>query len=319
METKRFPAHYTKRVVEIVQAMSLTGGKDLNLVGSMTLRNQLYAGDYDMNETVPVSSVAEAVEKFQKMISRLLQMKDVFIGDIKSGEIEDEPVRWTPKQCLKGSLLVNGVRLTLEDAFQSPTMTKVDVVGYTDQQRFQDFSCIYIFKQGSRVLNPIDLDANKGLREDIQEYEREGNYFKVLKRMYAFARLKKKRRLLEQMNPILNGDLGRIYSLLSDVSTLLYLLENEEVVPFEKIQHEIDGFRNRLGNISETDTLTSREKPILQKLSVIEGLPNNESGRDRLAAILLSLFDTFEGILNTKGREALSSIGLYPIPKEYLP
>lgn len=317
MESKRFPAHYTKRVVEIIQAMSLSG--KIKLLGSMTLRNQLYAGDFDMNEIVPVSSIDDAVERFQKMISRLLQMKDVFIGDIKAGEIDDEPVRWTPKQCLKGSVLVNGRRMTLEEAFQSPTMTKVDVVGYTDQQKFQDFSCIYTFKQGSRILNPIDLDPNKGLREDIQEYEREGNYFKVLKRMYAFARLKKQKKVLEKMNPILNGDLGRIYSLLSDISTILYLLENEEVVPFEKIQHEINGFRSRLGNISQEDTLTSREKPILQKLAVIEGLPNNETGRDKLAAILLSLFDTFERILNTKGREALASIGLYPIPKEYLP
>jgi hypothetical protein len=319
MEAKRFPKHYTKQVVEIVEVMSLTDGKDIKLVGSMTLRNQLYAGDYDMNELVPVSSVDDAVNKFQKMISRLLTMKDVFVGDIKAGEVNEEPVRWNPKQCLKGFLMIDDRRFTLQDAFSSPTLTKVDVVGYTDQQRFQDFSCIYTFKQGSKVLNPIDLDPNKGLREDIQAYENEGNYFKVMKRMYAFARLKKQKKVLETLTPILNGDLGRIYSLLSDVSTILYLLENEEVVPFDKIQHEINGFRSRLGNISETDTLLSKEKPILNKLTVIENLPNTETGRDRLASILLSLVDTFEGILSKQGKDALSSIGLYPIPKEYLP
>ena len=163
------------------------------------------------------------------------------------------------------------------------------------------------------------MNPNIGLREDIKELENEGNYFKVMKRIYAFARLQKQKKVLEQLTPILNGDLGRIYSLLSDISTILYLLENEQVVPFEKIQHEIDGFRSRLGNISQDKTLLSKEEPILNKLTLIEKLPNSEKGRDRLARILLSLVDTFEGILSKKGKEALASVGLYPIPKEYLP
>lgn len=319
MEAKRFPKHYSKRVVEIIQAMSLTRGKDIKLVGSMTLRNQLYAGDYDMNETVPVSSVDDAVDKFQKMISRILMMKDVFVGDIKSGEINNEPIRWNPKQCLKGFQMVNETRYTLEEAFQSPSITKVDVVGYTDQNRFQDFSCIYTFKQDGKVLNRVEMDPSIGLREDVQELSNEGNYFKIIKRIYALARMKKRTKVLEQLTPILNGDLGRIYSLLSDISTILYLLENEQVVPFEKIQHEIDGFRSRLGNISQDKTLLTKEEPILTKLALIDKLPNTETGRDKLAHILLSLVDTFEGILSKRGKEALSSVGLYPIPKEYLP
>lgn len=273
-----------------------------------------------MNETVPVDSINDAVERFQKMISRLLTMKDVFIGDIKAGGMGDEPVRWTPKQCLKGYVMVGDTeRFTLADAFQSPFLTKVDVVGYTDSHRFQDFSCIYTFKRDGKTLNPVPMDPNVGLKEDIKDLSNEGNYFKVMKRIYAYARLKKQKHVLEKLTPILNGDLGRIYSLLSDVSTILYLLENEQVIPFEKIQHEIDGFRSRLGNISKNETLLGKEDPILNKIGMIESLPNTETGRDRLASILLSLFDTFDGILSKKGKEALESVGLYPIPKQYLP
>jgi hypothetical protein len=57
----------------------------------------------------------------------------------------------------------------------------------------------------------------------------------------------------------------------------------------------------------------------LKKLGEIERLPNTETGRDRLASILLSMYDTFEGILSKKGKEALEQVGLYPIPKQYLP
>jgi hypothetical protein len=317
---KEFPNNYAEPVVKVIKAMSLTNGAKIQIVGSMAMRSQQYAGDYDMNEEVPVSSLADAVGRFQKMIGNLLTMKELFIGDIKAGGIsEEEPVRWTPKQVLKGSVDMNGKPYTLEDAFTSHYITKVDVIALNEEGRFADFSCIYTFTKDGKTLNSVPMNLKEGLRKDILEYSKEGNWFKVIKRIFSFEKAGKSMKLIRDMIPILNGDLGRIYSLQSDVATILYLLENEEVIPFEKIKHEIDGFRSRLGNIYQEKSLLRKEDTLLDKILRIPSLPNNEIGRDRLASILLSLFDTLEGILNTKGKDALSSIKLYPIPKEYLP
>ena len=84
---KDFPANYSKVVVEVVQALSLTNGKNVLIKGSAALRDQLYAADIDAYEEVPYSSVLP--EKFKAMIHRLQKMPLVYIGDIKLGEIPE--------------------------------------------------------------------------------------------------------------------------------------------------------------------------------------------------------------------------------------
>jgi len=48
--TKKYPADYSDDVLTVIRAMSFTKGKKVKLVGSYTLRNQIYAGDVDALE-----------------------------------------------------------------------------------------------------------------------------------------------------------------------------------------------------------------------------------------------------------------------------
>ena len=92
MDTKDYPENYSEDARRILSAMSF--GKGLMLLGSMSLRSMAFAGDYDGYEIVKMDTNPEKAlhilaKRFQEMVRHLLQMKDVYIGDIKTGSVID--------------------------------------------------------------------------------------------------------------------------------------------------------------------------------------------------------------------------------------
>jgi hypothetical protein len=92
LETKEFPDNYPSDAVALIEGMCFND--DIEVIGSMGLRSQLYAGDYDLNNTVRLNmSEAKALHKlrvgFQSIVKHLESLDDVFIGDIKAGEVEE--------------------------------------------------------------------------------------------------------------------------------------------------------------------------------------------------------------------------------------
>jgi len=358
--TKSYPENYPSDAVAILDAMSFSGGKDVTVLGSMSLRSQQYAGDYDAYEIVRRKGSKEKVlddlaAEFKQIIKKLRGMLNVFIGDIKAGiipewlvigenagvvngkitgfnatqskgkldelyrakvitegerkeaegllkdkmsaedfllarkQIKFHIVRWTVPEVLAGSkVLRDGRRFTLQEAFSSPAIVKLDTIGLVQNSKFTDFSIIYEFDCGGQTLQPSFEDIGKSLLEDIIAYKAEKNPFKVLKRKFALAKFENDDKAIKKLTPILNSDLGRLYSLLSDVGTLIKLLEEEHKVPMEKMRYEIDQFKSRmasiytlpdflktehtlLGHIASALKTTSRPQ-LLSHLQQIEGL-----------------------------------------------
>jgi len=308
---KNYPDGYPSDALEILRKMSFTDGRAINIVGSMALRSQLYAGDYDADEHVETYgdreiALKDLAKKFKKIIQDILDTPVTYIGDIKSGSIEEWKVigenynyeesrkkvkelhsdkiitdseyrealsilkprltklqllqarhalrfniiRWTPQEVLKGyKILVDGRKFTLEQAFQTPTITKLDVVAWVQNSRFTDFSIIYQFKHGGVLLNPGMRDIETAIRENIYLLNHEGNYFKMAKRMFALAKYKGYIRQTQILSNLFNGDAGRLYHVYGDVGTLIGMAENTGSLPYARIEFEIDQFKGRLSNI----------------------------------------------------------------------
>jgi hypothetical protein len=336
METKAYPENYPSDALDILNAMSFTDGKAVKILGSMSIRSQQYAGDYDAFELVKKTGSKERVlkelaSKFQEIIKSLVRMPNVAIGDIKAGSIEEwrvipknagvvngsvvgysaaesrakiselfkaevitpqeakyslqllKPnlspaeflnarkdtrfniIRWSVPEVLAGhKTLRDGRKYTLEEAFYSPTITKLDVIGFVQNNKYTDFSIIYEFECDGKVLNPDDIEIEKSLKEDIIYYTAEGNPFKALKRTFALAKFKHDEKLIEKLIPILNSDLGRLYSLSSDIGTLITLLEEKHRdADMKKVRFEIDQFKARLGNIYEVKHFGSDEHKMI--------------------------------------------------------
>jgi hypothetical protein len=91
---KDYPDGYPADALEILRTMSFTNGKSVNIVGSMSLRSQIYAGDYDADEVVLTHgirdlAVKDLVRKFKKILRDLQRLPNTYVGDIKSGSVEE--------------------------------------------------------------------------------------------------------------------------------------------------------------------------------------------------------------------------------------
>jgi hypothetical protein len=318
LEEKQYPHQYPNDAVKILSTMSFSEGKHIRIIGSQSLKSQLYAGDYDANEPVRVNyptddeALIHLVKEFQAIIRRLQKLPNVYIGDIKSGVIEDWKVidssnpkqkveslfqsniisakeakealrlittspakakqevkfhiiRWTPKDVLKGyQTLRDGASYSLKDAFHSPTITKLDVIGLVSG-RYTEFSIIYEFYNNGKVLNEVVIDPEESIKESIELYKQEGNRFKVIKRKFSLAKLHNNKKELERYNTILNSEAGKIYVLYSDVKTLVGLLESQ-TLPKIKLREAIRNFTKRLNTIYKSEIHLRHQKDILLML-----------------------------------------------------
>lgn len=370
---KDYPEGYPADALEILKAMSFTDGKAVRVVGSMALRSQVYAGDYDANEIFETRgtrnlAVRELTRKFKSIIKDLQSIPNTYIGDIKSGSIEEwiiiddtynykksleqleklyaegiihklvyddgkkriKPnvsklellslrrdfrpniIRWTPREVRLGfKILKDKRKFTLEEAFQTPTITKVDVVSWVQNNRFTDFSMIYQFKHHGKILNPGMGDIETSIRENIFMLHHEKNYFKMAKRMFALAKYNGHKDLMEKLSPLFNGDVGRIYMVYGDIGTLESILELGNTIPYAKIDFEIDQFKGRLSNIG-LEKYLKREHELFELIDKLVALRRKEYSREHMKDLLGKMKDILSNLMGFYARSYLVRAKIMP-------
>lgn len=368
-EQKQFPQNYSSDAVRVLRAMSLTEGKELQLVGSMALRSQLYAGDFDAFEDVRSDDErSRALDRFARLfqdsVKELRSLPNTYIADIKVGVVEDWQVipanagivggairnfnlvaargrverlvlqrvmtpaegteamtllkdsmtpeqflvakdtikphimRWRPADVLAGYVVLRtGKRVTLQEAFTTPGVAKMDVISWMNGNHFAEFSCIYNFYVNGKWINAIPVNPKQGLQEDIVSLMADGKPFKAMKRRFALAKLENDTGTMRRLQPILNGDLGRIYSLRSDIDTLLYMLENYQNFPDKEVDFELDQFRDRFSNIYGIKEFIYAEPAMLGKLEAAIRAPRSSRGRAIMTKHLTDVQEHLQQIL----------------------
>lgn len=208
-------------------------------------------------------------------------------------------VRWSPSEILKGSKKLRDGRVyTLEQAIQSPAITKLDISAYVKEERFVELSIIYVFKRNGKSLNedPKDTSLLRSLRESIIALEHEGNYFKMAKRIYSLAGAVGNTKAQHKLAGLFNSDVGRLYSIVSDMDTLSALYDSGYKPDRKKVETELDNFRVRLGYINlpgfrEAQKLpTAENSPLYRDLHAkARGKMNEEAGKILKSMDLLPL------------------------------
>lgn len=90
---KEFPKNYSNDVVKVLNLLQL--GDDLQVVGSASLRSQIYAGDFDCIEDVDLkgktsmAALNAGVHSFQKMVAEIAASPTIWLSDIKAGIVEE--------------------------------------------------------------------------------------------------------------------------------------------------------------------------------------------------------------------------------------
>jgi hypothetical protein len=236
-------------------------------------------------------------------------------------EIKAHIVRWSISDVKQGfKILADGRKYTLREGFTQPkSLTKLDVVAFIQNDRYTDISTIYQFRFKGKILNNGTGDVEKTVKESLLYHIGKKEYYKVIKRMFALARAREDKSDLKKINPIITGDLGRLYQVVSDIDTLLYLLENQRNLSVDKIKFEIDNFKYRLGNIYTLDKFLRQNKEINKEIEKLVALPNNKTSRKELLENLEELQENFLNILNDYAFQQLKRLKLFPVPDRYLP
>jgi hypothetical protein len=213
-------------------------------------------------------------------------------------ELKYHVLRWTPDEIKKNKkVLRDGTSITLEEAFHTPAITKIDTIALVQNNRYTDFSVIYEFENKGKTLNPAMGDIGSSLAQDVEAYKATGNYFKALKRQYALAKYKNDVKKMKALTTLLNSDLGRLYQIAGDMKTLADVVDK---APAEIVRYEIDQFKNSLANIYDTPAYQMKEPLLLKSLKRIVKLP-----KDKMAEPLIELSEVLGAILQKETKKYL--------------
>ena len=230
-------------------------------------------------------------------------------------EIKFDVVRWTYSDVVAGfTVLRDGRKMELGEAIQTPGLCKVDAVGWVENKRYSEFSCIYSVVIHGKVVNPVEEDLEQSLKNDMLYYVSQGKYFKYAKRLFAFAKAKNDKKLGETLTPLLNGELGRLYQMSGDMATLEWLIENQSKLNAERIHYEVAGFKTRLGSVYSVKPLEKNEGKLVGTLKTMEKLPPKDS---TFVLDLERVKTAIDDAYNSEAKKELEALGLIPIPTMY--
>jgi len=260
----------------------------------------------DIVDRIPFINQARK-DKYKKLLvpnptaRQIVIMKEV---------MKDHILRWTSHDILKGEIRRPcGKIMTLEEAVMCPTMIKFDVISLLENSRFVEISMIYdLYKDGKAINERKPVEHN--IRENIITYAETGQWFKVIKRIFSLANIHGREDTIQLLIPILNSDLGRIYQVISDASTLMDMLDKH--IWDEEMAKEVDAFKYRLSNIYENQAYLANEHDLFK-------LIEKATDRKSMRPVLEMLISRLEKILNDSAKLVLRKAGLIPLPAEVLP
>ena len=153
---KKFPLNFSKDVEKVVKLLSVKHGQKAGLYGSARFKIDT-SGDFDFFQEIKLTAALlegdNLLKEFQEVIRNVLKHKDIFLGDIKSGEIpalrvvdvdinETNYMKKRPSMLKKLKKLYKDGNIDKEEfdesiALLKPNLTEMDLSIVRDAIRFE--------------------------------------------------------------------------------------------------------------------------------------------------------------------------------------
>jgi hypothetical protein len=200
-------------VSRLLSNFELPGAK-LNIKGTARYKNLHYRSDYDLLIALKRSMTApQFFEAISDVLHKIARDRNMFFIELKLETTTGEKRRLHPRQ---------EIRMTwLEKDFDRLSFAKIDVV-IRVQNKFYEASCIYAFRDGP--MDQAGVIAN--LQQDMNEFLKEGNYYKALKRLFSIAVLNNNQTTLTYLTNVFNSPLGQENEKLCNLKALQLLRQN---------------------------------------------------------------------------------------------
>jgi hypothetical protein len=210
---------------------------------------------------------------------------EYYILDFKCGVYKGEPIRWSYQDMMRGSVKRGVKAITFEECLlMEDNKIKLDLC-YIHNGIFTDINCLYnlfIVKNKGELQNAKTEEEKKtgdSLRKDIDELEKNKEYFKVLKRYFSLGIVEGK--IDEDVLDLLNGEYGIMYKFISFLNLVIEMIEQdfkpvsidvlrsnlEYIKQFAShiVSIKVDVYLNRLIKVIKMDSI-KKMKSALQKI-----------------------------------------------------
>lgn len=206
------------------------------LIGSQNIRNILYANDYDLNANVGIDdSVAilrSLYKEFLHIFNEAYADPEYYILDFKCGVHGNEPIRWSYEDMKRGYVERDKTKITFEQCMlmDQGNVIKLDLC-YVFNGIFTDVNCMYNLHivTDKKHLKQSKEEAKKStiqsLREEIDVLEREGEFFKALKRYFSIGVLEGK--VDDDVLDLLNSEYGILYKFISFLKLVVEMMDQD--------------------------------------------------------------------------------------------
>lgn len=225
------PKDYTKKERDVFAFLSLHGTQ--RVVGTASVKEIEYAADYDLMEYVSFSRNVEVYEcildLFREKFRTAYKSKNIWITDFKCGVLPGgKPIRWNKESIDAGYQVIEDVKHYFIDCLQEKSIIKLDVISLINGL-FHEFSEIYFVSFGDyKTYDPITTkreNIETSLLLDVKYYAGDGNYYKALKRLFAYLRISEKDpQLLQTIVDFFNSPVGELASYKSDLELVSIML-----------------------------------------------------------------------------------------------
>jgi len=253
---------------DIFAFLSIDG--EQKLVGTRADKNIKYSADYDLKEKKTFKKTSDIYfyifNLFREKYKEALQNPNIWIVDFKAGMFRGQPIKWNKEEIKRGYKNIDSYIILFTDCLQQDSIIKLDIIAIDKDHNITEYSDIYRIKVGDLNLTqfkPSKEEEAKSLLNDVYSKVSYKKYFKALRRLYQYAIIIKDNKLQEDLLTIMNSSLGEDYKTMSDLDTLLKLLEQK----FKPVNKEIILKHLKMMKINVNE---KRIKPSLEE--IIKGM-----------------------------------------------
>jgi len=192
----------------------------IDLLGSAGLKAQQYPSDYDLFTAIK-GEEREAddellYKRLQGILTRARRNPQMFLIEVKIQNVDGKKTRfYEPFFSFK----------QFDRAVGELDYIKLDYVCWIEEYgKLQELSIIYSFGASAPKSQLV-----KDIKEEYEEYKKEGSLFKALKRLFSLYKLTGSAQGMVLLTTLFNSPTGAKYSLLSNIKAIKLLLEHRPV------------------------------------------------------------------------------------------
>ena len=215
--------YYMNSVIDILKI------SNIETIGSSADSNIKYMSDIDLQEIIHTDDFYTTIlQKFQKKFIEAQNNPNVFIIDFKCGMFRGEPVRWNKKTIKTGYQNINGINISFIGCLQQKSIIKMDIIALI-RGIFTEFSNNYyfVFSNGFSTMPGNNNKLGEVFLLDFKQKMKDKKYFKALKQLYSYFKIKKNKKMQNKLLDFFNSDVGKLNYQINNLQIIYDVIDNK--------------------------------------------------------------------------------------------